>query len=91
MHKKSQGLSISVIILAALGLMVLIIMVLIFTGQINIFTKNIGCTARNGECMAPSTSCPPEKPTIIYTQDCSLIEDETDTEKKPGQCCISLT
>ena len=83
MNKKSQGLSINTIIIAVLGLLVLVIMVLILTGQTKTFSRNVGCTARDGECITQEDeTCPkdkPHKPVTVYTHDCD------------GKCCITLT
>ena len=41
MNKKAQGISLNVIIIAAIGLVVLVLLVAIFTGRINIFGQNL--------------------------------------------------
>ena len=41
MNKKSQGISINVIIIAAIGLAVLVVLFAIFTGRLGIFTKTL--------------------------------------------------
>ena len=41
MFKKAQGISLNVIIVAAIGLVVLVLLVAIFTGRINIFGKGV--------------------------------------------------
>ena len=41
MNKKAQGISLNVIIVAAIGLVVLVLLVAIFTGRINIFGKGV--------------------------------------------------
>tara|TARA_Y100000310_G_C20695215_1_gene825197 strand:- start:4013 stop:4324 length:312 start_codon:yes stop_codon:yes gene_type:complete len=101
MNKKSQGLSINTIILAALALIVLVVMVLIFTGQIQVFSKSVSCDARGGKCSdlrnGESIKCPDDLPIQIYTQDCKLVKDTAGdgkiTEigtKGPGQCCVPI-
>jgi hypothetical protein len=42
MDKKGQGLSLNVIIVAALALIVLVVLVVVFTGRIAIFTEGVG-------------------------------------------------
>ena len=54
--RKAMDLSINMIIIAALALIVLVVMVLVFTGKIGIFSKSSGCTERGGQCM-PAESC----------------------------------
>ncbi len=51
-HKKAQGMTINVVIIAALALIVLVVLILIFTGYIGTANKNInGCTSRGGICV----------------------------------------
>jgi len=45
MRKKAQGMSINVIIIAAIGLAVLVVLFAIFTGRLNIFSLGISKTA----------------------------------------------
>lgn len=45
MNKKAQGISINVIIIAAIGLAVLVVLFAIFTGRLNIFSTGISKTA----------------------------------------------
>ena len=44
--KKGQGISINTIIIAALGLAVLVVLFLIFTGRIGIFSQGVENTQR---------------------------------------------
>jgi len=48
MDKKAQSISINTIIVAAIGLAVLVVLFLIFTGRLNIFSKGVGETASCG-------------------------------------------
>jgi len=54
MNKKSQGISINVIIIAAVSLIVLVVLVAIFTGRFGAFSKGIGetgtCNNLGGAC-----------------------------------------
>ena len=51
--KKAQGISINTIIIAALGLAVLVVLFLIFTGRISIFSQGIENAQRcNDVCSA---------------------------------------
>jgi hypothetical protein len=47
MNKKGQGLSLNVIIVAALALIVLVVLVAVFTGRIAIFQDSIGGEAKS--------------------------------------------
>ena len=50
-NKKSQGMPINVIIIAAIALIALIVIIAIFTGIIGSTTKNIqSCAAKDGTC-----------------------------------------
>ncbi len=44
-NKKGQGLSLNVIIVAAIALIVLVVLVAVFTGRIGLFEKTIGSEA----------------------------------------------
>lgn len=51
MHKKSQGLSLNVIVVAAIALIVLIVVVALFSGRIKNFQKGIrSCASQGGHC-----------------------------------------
>jgi len=41
MNKKSQGLSINVIIIVAVALIVLVVLIAIFTGRLGVFTSTV--------------------------------------------------
>ena len=57
MRRKAQGLSINVIIIAAIALIILVVLIAIFTGRIGGFSKGIDdatkttCDAQNGRCL----------------------------------------
>ncbi len=65
LKKRAQGISLNVIIVAAIALIVLVVLVAIFTGRMGVFGKGISdCTNQNGEC-TPDTDmvngkCPNE-------------------------------
>ena len=42
MDKKGQGLSLNVIIIAALALIVLVVLIMVFTGRIGVFDRGVG-------------------------------------------------
>lgn len=99
MNKKSQGLSLNMIIIAALGLIVLVIIAFIFRGESGKFVKSTNCPARNGVCLADNLEkgCPDDKQVEIYTSDCIEVEFKEgkyaakEPKKGPGQCCIPLS
>ena len=82
-HKRGQGLPISTIIIAALGLVVLIILFAIVTGRLGIFGTKLtnvtteSCNALGGRC---STTC---EGTIEIKGDCPVSTDAAN----PLKCC----
>lgn len=57
MSSKAQGMPINIIIIAAISLLVLVILVIIFTGRTGIFTKEAGnCVNNGGECTTEDCS-----------------------------------
>jgi len=49
--KKGQGLSMSVIVMAAIALLVLVILAFIFMGRLGVFSKSVGeCKTQSGIC-----------------------------------------
>ena len=98
LNKKSQGLSINSIIIAALGLIGLVIIGLIFRGESVKFAKSMDCTSKDGICLSDmgGEDCPADKSVKIYTNDCAEMKIENgnyvkkEPKKSPGQCCIPL-
>jgi len=83
MKKKAQGMSINVIIIAAIALIVLVVLVAVFTGRFGMFTKGVEqCDASKGKsagCVARADCNPPDKLPIAGTN----------CERTEGQiCCI---
>jgi len=88
--KKAQGLSLNVIIIAALALLVLVILALIFTGRIGTFTQSSGdCVINGGQCQR--TDCTGENSRQI-SNSCDLDGDGTLNEGQAidGICCLSI-
>ncbi|MBN1157562.1 hypothetical protein JXA85_08135 [Candidatus Woesearchaeota archaeon] len=53
MKKKAQGMSVNVIIIAALALLVLVILAVVFLGRMDIFGRQSNsCTSQGGKCMS---------------------------------------
>ena len=78
-RKKAQGLSLTTIVVAALAILVLVVLAVIFTGRIGKFTKEAeSCNAKGGRCIA-AADCG-EDSEIMEIYSCR------DTEVK---CCIS--
>ena len=63
--KKAQGISMNVMVIAAIALLVLVILSLIFTGKINLFSANvIDCVSKGGSC---NSSCQPNEIPLLKT------------------------
>ena len=84
-HKKSQGMSMNVIIAAALALVVLVVLLAIFTGSIGKTSQNIGsCTTKGGECASKfGNVCKGEFPIPIF------VSGGCPDSKPKDLCCIS--
>jgi hypothetical protein len=54
--KKAQGISMNVIIIAAIALLVLVVIVAIFSGRMGVFNKNLNDNSKN-TCEAPYGAC----------------------------------
>lgn len=83
-YKKSQGMPINVIIVAALALIVLVVLAAIFTGRVKIFSESLqSCTAKQGSCELYSGTqpkCPSSNQAMITNTDC----------EKGKICCIQV-
>lgn len=74
--KKAQGLSLNTIIIAALVIMVLVILALVFTGQMGDFGKTSkSCVSKGGECRAE----------CLETESASLLGGSCSDEQI---CCV---
>ncbi len=90
MRKKAQGLSLNVIIIAALALLVLVILAVIFTGRAGMFRKESGdCNTMGGYCSRTGCTGDYERK-VGY--DCNLDGDDSFNEGQAvdGVCCISI-
>ncbi len=101
MNRKSQGLSMQTIIIAALSLFVLIILILIITDKFSFFQENTGtCQSQGGICLSElnKNRCGSDYPIKIWTEGCTCIKtDSADSKDKTcekkggkGQCCMPI-
>ena len=87
--KKSQGISITTIIIAALALVVLVILIAVFTGRMGIWGQGLDDTVEGNVCNSDEVEghwrvkCEPDE-TAIY----GLFSDANDY---PGQSCCKAT
>ena len=89
MRRKAQGLSLNTIIIAALALLVLVIVAVIFTGRAGLFRVESGsCDNNGGQCVR--TDCDGAFQRSVG-HDCNLDGDDTLNEGQAidGICCIS--
>lgn len=103
MNKKAQGISLNVIIIAALALIVLLVVVLIFTGRIQIFGSTLAsCDSKGGVCEKTVAGGCFEVKDGVYKlktpvlagckcEDGRAMVKGTDCEKQQLVCCIQLT
>ena len=86
--KNGQSMPINVIIIVVLGLLVLIVLGWIFSGQANRFAGAASCSGQSGVYMQSKegSQCASNE-TIIMTSDCKNTVDDS---KKDGQCCIPV-
>ena len=90
MTKKAQGLSLNVIIIAALALLVLVILAVIFMGRAGMFRKQSGdCATMGGYCSR--TGCTGDYERKV-SYDCDLDGDGSVNEGQSvdGSCCVAV-
>ena len=81
MRKKAQGLSLTTIVIAALAILVLVVLAVIFTGRIGKFTQEAeSCQAKGGQCVSDTSDCLETEGNVIRSQ-YKCKEDTT--------CCIA--
>lgn len=84
MKSKRGSLSIQMIIVAALGLFVLIVLVIVLSGKTNWTTKTIAtCETNNGQCSA--TCEPPNGKVLPYI--CYTEQNGKQVKDKTKKCC----
>ena len=71
MAKKAQGISLNAIIIAALALLVLVVLAMIFTGRIGIFTTEAkNCATMGGTCVGDTSECVGAEQRIMSKYSC---------------------
>ncbi|MBW3012529.1 hypothetical protein KY311_05050 [Candidatus Woesearchaeota archaeon] len=88
MNKKAQGLSVSTIVIAALAVLVLVVLAVIFAGRIGVFTKEVtvSCAAQGGICKA--TCDQTTEVQVFRTPDNAEI---TCPNENAAKCCMTKT
>ena len=86
MSKKAQGISINVIIIAAVALLVLVILSVIFIGRLGTFSTAVGeCSNKGGTCVLSGEDCPGDYPQVFSDWNCPDLDEE------PQKCCIKIS
>ena len=96
MIKKAQGMSLNVIIIAALGLLVLVVLAIIFTGRTGLFVKESDkCEIKygtTGKCVAATTDCGGTYDKVLLGA-CDLSGDNKfnfNNVNNDGYCCVTV-
>lgn len=84
--KRGQGLPMNTIVIAALVLVVLVVLIMIFTGSMGVFTgeSQKKCADYGGKCSV-NMQCEEDYLPIGKTSDC---KDGTHTVGKGDYCCV---
>ncbi len=88
MQKKAQGLSMNVIIIAALALLVLVILSVIFMSRTGMFISDSkNCEQLGGRCVALTDECPAGYVAkSMGSMKCLKSDGSVDPDKK---CCVA--
>ena len=83
--KKAQGISINVIVIAAIALAVLVVLFAIFTGKIGIFSREV---EKTDNCVSRCSAIGKERGTDLIAEgsQCPISEDPI-SGGKFGCCC----
>jgi len=96
MSKKAQGMSLNVVIIAALGLLVLVVLAIIFTGRTGGFVKETDkCAVKygtTGKCVATADECAGVYDKVLSGA-CDLNGDNNfhfNNVENDGYCCVTV-
>lgn len=82
--KKGAALALNVIIIAVIGLLVLVVILFIFTGKINIFSKGVSdCESLGGVCQ--DTQC-----SKLIPMELAVPGGKCDEDTGRPYCCKSI-
>ena len=82
--KKAQGISINVIVIAAIALAVLVVLFAIFTGKLGIFSREVDKT---DNCVSRCTAIGKEKGTDLLVEGSQCPNDEDPISGGKFGCC----
>ena len=88
-NPKSQGMPVNVIIIAVLALIVLLVLTVIFTGRVRIFSSTLeSCSAKQGQCET-GPLCPTNKAMVTGTN-CPETAQDKQSQSKKSICCVQV-
>ncbi len=76
----------NVIIIAALGIIILVVMIVIFGGRIKLFSQ--GTNSCEGDCVATKAACGNLAP--VPSKNCDANGDGEPDVEGPGFCCMEV-
>jgi hypothetical protein len=89
MKKKAQSISINTIIVAAIALVVMVLVVMIFTQNITKFRNSSGrCESNGGTCVKVETA---DKPVLNQYENCAGVYDKPRSDYVCNEnyiCCL---
>jgi flagellar basal body-associated protein FliL len=88
MSKKAQGMSMNVIIIAALALLVLVILAIIFIGRMGSTTR--GVDQCKGNCVSTEEDCTNQGPYYKVVSDPCYIAGTKNFDRDRPICCVGV-
>jgi hypothetical protein len=88
MSRKAQGMSMNVIIIAALALLVLVILAVIFIGRMGSTTR--GIDACKGNCVSTEADCTNQGPYYKVSNDPCYRAGTKDYDTDRPVCCVGV-
>ena len=87
--KKAQGMTLNVVVVAAIVLLVLVVLVLIFTGKIGNFVgESEKCVTKGGTCIAKDTGC--NRANLEAPLNAKCYKADGTTVNTEEVCCIKV-
>lgn len=87
MNKRGQGLSLTTIVVAAIALLVLVILSVIFIGRMTAFSiESSACKNAGGKCLV---SCSGTRPTAVPFS--CVNNPDTDENEALYSCCVAIS
>jgi hypothetical protein len=90
MNKKAEGLSMNIIVVAAIALLVLVVIILIFTGRMSIFTQGVNACEPKGSCLTVGECTQQEGTTNYVDRKLICYQDNKKTPDLTKECCMMI-